>query len=266
METTIIMFFKLCIFIIAPFQSPMEAAEEPRGNAASLMGGLPKAANNWRRLSFPRLMSHQLFVFVYQQEIYPGKTRRPATWRAAGCQAHLTKSRRCLRCKDIAMLSIRFPRGKLRRSRASRRQHIICVSLSLSLFFFFFRGSRHEHLWHKDKLKKWGGEMIHRAAGRGWLIHSQEVISRISVMVAGDCWPSRIFLPGWQTTKHNGVFHSSWFIASETSSKATEAKNPPRHGPPNVPDVNHIQVIWRWVGGGDEQKKKKMGWSVAGRW
>lgn len=146
METTIIMFFKLCIFIIAPFQfqSPMEAAEEPRGNAASLMGGLPKAANNWRQLSFPRLMSHQLFVFVYQQEIYPGKTRRPATWRAAGCQAHLTKSRRCLRCKEIAMLSIRFPRRKLRRSRASRRQHIICVSLSLS--FFFFRGSRHEHL------------------------------------------------------------------------------------------------------------------------
>lgn len=136
METTKIMFFKLCIFIIAPFGSPTEAAEEPRGNAASLMGGLPKAANNWRRLSFPRLMSHQLFVFVYQQEIYPGKTRRPATWRAAGCQAHLTKSRRCLRCKEIAMLSIRFPRGKLRRSRASRRQHIICVSLSLSLLFF----------------------------------------------------------------------------------------------------------------------------------
>lgn len=135
-ETTIIMFFKLCIFIIAPFQSPMEAAEEPRGNAASLMGGRPKAANNWRRLSFVRLMSHQLFVFVYQQEIYPWKTRWPATWRAAGCQAHLTKSRRCLRCKEIAMLSIRFSRGKLRRSRAARRQHIIWVFVSVSFFFF----------------------------------------------------------------------------------------------------------------------------------
>lgn len=223
METTIIMFFKLCIFIIAPFQSPMETEEEPRGNAASLMGGLPKAANNWRRLSFPRLMSHQLFVFVYQQEIYPGKTRRLATWRAAGCQAHLTKSRRCLRCKEIAMLSIRFPRGKLRRSRASRRQHIICVSLSLS---FFFSGVHVMSICDTKINWKSGGEMIYRSAGRGWLIHSQEVISRISVMVAGDCWPSRLFLPGWQTTKHNGVFHSSWFIASETSSKATEAKTP----------------------------------------
>lgn len=223
METTIIMFFKLCIFIIAPFQfqSPMEAAEEPRGNAASLMGGLPKAANNWRQLSFPRLMSHQLFVFVYQQEIYPGKTRRPATWplravRRTWQKAGDVSDAKKLRCYQFASLA--------ENCGVHGRRADNTLSVCLCLCLFFFSGVHVMSICDTKINWKSGGEMIYRAAGRGWLIHSQEVISRISVMVAGDCWPSRLFLPGWQTTKHNGVFHCSWFIASETSSKATEAK------------------------------------------
>lgn len=263
-ETTIIMFFKLCIFIIALFQSPMEAVEEPRGNAATLTGGRLKAANNWRELSFPRLISHQLFVFVYQQEIYPGKTRWPATWRAAGCQAHLTKSRRCLRCKEIAMLSIRFSRGKLRHSRAPRRQHIICVFVSVSFFFGVHVMSICDT---KINWKSVGGWYIARRGAAGLFILRKSF--RCGSL---SWWPATADRVGSSCLAGRRLNTTAYSIVPDLSPpkqvrrwrRPTHASSRPWTPTVDVPDVNHIQVIWTWREGGDE--KKKWGESVAGRW
>lgn len=88
---------------------------------------------------------------------------------------------------------------------------------------------------------------------------------QISVMVAGDCWPSRLFLPGWQTAKYNAVFRCYWFIVSETSLKATEAKTPSSQpwtlmvdGPGCKSHSGHLKNgRWGW---GEGVKKKKMEW------
>lgn len=106
--------------------------------------------------------------------------------------------------------------------------------------------------------------MIHRTVCRPAY---SEVFSRISVMVAGDCWPSRLFLPGWQTAKHSSVFHCYWFIVSETSSKATEAKTPSSRpwtqmvdGPGCISHSSHLKNGRRGGFGEGEMGEKKIEW------
>lgn len=146
-ETTIIVLFKPCIFVIAPFQSLMEATEEPRRNTVSLMGGRPRAAcatvGGW---AFPATYEPStVCICLPAGNKFPGKRRG---WRPGGLRAvRRTWQKAC----DCAPMRRNWDAINLLLYVVSRRwKEQLLLSVRL---FFFFLALRHEHPWRKDH--KW---------------------------------------------------------------------------------------------------------------
>lgn len=157
--------------------------------------------------------------------MYPNKTQRPkGPTRLRDVSRLWQKAANVSNLWNYMILSTSFCRKTVAFTHVAQTTHYLSFGTG---------GSSHEHLWHKDKLKKRGGKKWYRSR-RGGLIYSQDIVPFISLEVANDYWPSRLSSahaassvqqpPIWQSAKHNR--HRPLIYHLQTSSNVTQ-KPPP---------------------------------------